>query len=52
MVDNGTVSREYGPIRAIPTTFIINKKGQVEYVAPGLVTKEKIEPILIKLANR
>lgn len=52
MVDNRNVSREYGPIRSIPTTFIINKKGQVEYVAPGMVTKEIIEPILIKLANR
>ncbi|PAU94431.1 alkyl hydroperoxide reductase [Aliifodinibius salipaludis] len=52
MVDNGSISNEYGPIRAIPTTFIINKKGQVEYVAPGMVTKEKLQPILEKLANR
>lgn len=52
MVDDGNVSRQYGPIRAIPTTLIINKKGQVEYVAPGMLTKEKLKPILIKLANR
>lgn len=52
MVDDGNVSRQYGPIRAIPTTFIINKKGKVEYVAPGMLTKEKLKPILTKLANR
>ena len=52
MVDDGHVSRQYGPIRAIPTTLIINKKGQVEYVAPGMLTKEKLKPILTKLANR
>lgn len=52
MVDDGKVTREYGPIRAIPTTFIINKKGQVEYVAPGMLTKDKLQPILEKLAAR
>lgn len=52
MVDDGSVSREYGPIRAIPTTFVINKKGKVEYVAPGMLTKEKLKPILQKLAAR
>ncbi|NGP87665.1 TlpA disulfide reductase family protein [Fodinibius halophilus] len=52
MVDDDNVSRKYGPIRAIPTTLIINKKGQVEYVAPGMLTKEKLKPILTKLANR
>jgi cytochrome c biogenesis protein CcmG/thiol:disulfide interchange protein DsbE len=52
MVDDGNVSRQYGPIRVIPTTLIINKKGQVEYVAPGMLTKEKLKPILKKLASR
>ena len=52
MVDDGNVSSQYGPIRAIPTTLIINKKGQVEYVAPGMLTKEKLKPILTKLADR
>jgi len=52
MVDNGTVSRKYGPIRAIPTSFIINKKGKVEYVAPGMLNKKKLKPILLKLARR
>lgn len=52
MLDDGRVSRDYGPIRAIPTTFIINKKGKVEYVAPGMLTKERLKPILKKLASR
>ncbi len=52
MVDNGSVAQQYGPIRSIPTTFILNKKGEVEYVAPGMLTKEKLQPILQKLANR
>lgn len=52
MVDNGSVAQQYGPIRSIPTTFILNKKGQVEYVAPGMLTKEKLQPILEKLAAR
>ena len=52
MVDDGTVSRKYGPIRAVPTTFIINKLGKVEYVAPGRLTKERLQPILQKIAQR
>lgn len=52
MVDDGSVSRQYGPIRAIPTSFIINKKGKVEYVAPGMLNRKKLKPILLKLARR
>lgn len=52
MVDDGRVNRKYGPIRSIPTTFIINKKGKVEYVAPGMINKEKLQPILTRIASR
>lgn len=52
VVDNGVVEQSYGPFRGIPTTFIINKRGQVEYIAPGRVTKEMIKPALQELANR
>lgn len=52
MVDDGTVSRKYGPIRAVPTTFIINKLGKIEYVAPGRLTKKRLKPILQKMAQR
>lgn len=52
MVDDGTVRQKYGPFRGIPTTFIINKKGKIEYVAPGMVNREALKPALEKLANR
>lgn len=52
VVDDGTVRQKYGPFRGIPTTFIINKMGKVEYVAPGMIQKQKLQPILKKLASR
>jgi len=52
VVDDGTVRQKYGPFRGIPTTFIINKIGKVEYVAPGMIRKQKLQPILKKLAAR
>lgn len=52
MIDNGTVIRQYGPVRGIPTTFIINKKGKVEYATVGMLNTKALKPVLIKLANR
>ena len=52
MVASREVRSQYGPIRAVPTTLIINKRRQVEYVAAGMLTKEKLKPILQKLAQR
>lgn len=52
MVANQSFSEKYGPFRAIPTTFIINKLGKVEYIGAGMLTKEKLKPILQKLAQR
>ena len=52
MVDNGVVAREYGPIQGIPMSFIINRQGQVEYLLPGMVTKEMLQPLLEELAER
>jgi cytochrome c biogenesis protein CcmG/thiol:disulfide interchange protein DsbE len=52
VVDDGTINQKYGPFRGIPTTFIINKKGKVEYVAPGMINREALQPVLEKLANR
>jgi cytochrome c biogenesis protein CcmG/thiol:disulfide interchange protein DsbE len=51
VVDDGTVSRKYGPFRAVPTTFIINKKGKVAYVALGMLNKATLKPVLEKLAK-
>lgn len=52
VVDNGTIQKKYGPFRGIPTTFIINKKGKVEYVAPGMVNRKVLQPALEQLADR
>lgn len=52
VIDDGSVFEGYGPFRLIPTSYIINKKGQVEYVVPGMINEEKLKPILEKLASR
>jgi len=52
LVDDGTINNKYGPFRGIPTTFIINKKGKVEYVAPGMINRGILEPALDELVSR
>lgn len=52
MIDNGSVNAKYGPIRVVPTSFIINKQGKVAYVAPGMITKEMLKPVLDKLVKQ
>lgn len=52
VVDDGIIQQKYGPFQGIPTTFIINKKREIEYVAPGAVAKETLRPILQELADR
>lgn len=43
LVDNGKVSEMYGPIRSIPTTFIIDKSGNIAKMYIGFRTKETFE---------
>ncbi|MCC5913707.1 MAG: TlpA family protein disulfide reductase [Balneolaceae bacterium] len=52
MVDTGVVSRKYGPVQGIPMSFIINREGKVEYLLPGMVTKEMLQPLLEEVAQR
>jgi len=52
VVDDGTINLKYGPFRGIPTTFIINKKGKVEYMTTGLINQKALQPVLDKLASR
>jgi peroxiredoxin len=52
VLDDGTIRNKYGPLRGVPTTFIINKKGKIEYVTEGLMYKSRIKPVLEKLAHR
>jgi len=43
LVDDGNVSAAYGPIRSIPTTFIINKEGKIAKVYIGYRPKDVFE---------
>jgi len=52
VVDNGIISNLYGPIRGIPMSFVINREGKVEYVIPGMINKETLQPVLERLVNQ
>ena len=43
LIDDGLVSESYGPIRSIPTTFIIDKKGDIVEKIIGARKKEFFE---------
>lgn len=43
LVDDGNVSNLYGPIRSIPTTFILDKSGRIVKMYIGLRPKETFE---------
>lgn len=49
VVDDGTIFDKYGPYRGIPTTFFINRVGEIEYVAPGMIPEQMLRPILLEL---
>ncbi len=51
MVDQKGVSDLYGPIMGLPSTFVIDRKGIVRYFAPGMLSREALEPVLEKLLN-
>jgi cytochrome c biogenesis protein CcmG/thiol:disulfide interchange protein DsbE len=43
LVDDGKVSNLYGPIRSIPTTFILDKSGKIVKMYIGFRTKDVFE---------
>ena len=43
LVDDGNVSAAYGPIRSIPTTFVIDKEGRIRKVYVGYRPKDVFE---------
>ena len=49
LIDDGIVSREYGPISGIPTTFIIDKEGNIVEKIVGARRKAYFERIVIPL---
>lgn len=43
LIDDGKVSGAYGPIRSIPTTFVIDKSGKIVKMYIGFRPKETFE---------
>jgi cytochrome c biogenesis protein CcmG/thiol:disulfide interchange protein DsbE len=43
LIDDGNVSAAYGPIRSIPTTFVIDKSGKIARVYIGYRPKDVFE---------
>ena len=44
VIDDGSIMDKYGPTMGIPTTYVINKKGNLEYFAVGALTNKELEP--------
>lgn len=51
VIDDGTIMDKYGPTMGIPTTYIINKKGNLEYFAVGALTNKELEPRIKNLLS-
>jgi len=43
LIDDGNVSAAYGPIRSIPTTFVIDREGKIQKVYIGYRHKDVFE---------
>lgn len=50
-LDDGTVERLYGPTATLPTTFVIDRAGDVTHYIPGMITRDQIEPMLRPLLD-
>ena len=51
VIDDGTIMDKYGPTMGIPTTYIIGKKGNLQYFAVGAVTNKELEPRIQQLLS-
>ena len=49
VLDDGSVSAAYGPLTGLPMTFLIDRAGEVRSYAPGMVTRDMIEPEIAAL---
>lgn len=50
-IDDGSIMDKYGPTMGIPTTYIVNKKGNLQYFAVGALTQKELEPRINRLLN-
>ena len=46
VLDNGSVAREYGGVRAIPTTFFVDQKKNIARKHVGYLSAEQLEKIV------
>ena len=51
VVDDGTVDRLYGPTVSLPTTFVIDRDGNVAHYLPGMILRPDLEPLLLPLLD-
>ena len=51
VIDDGTIMDKYGPTMGIPTSYIIDKEGNLRYFALGALTEKELEPRLLTLLN-
>lgn len=49
VIDDGTIMDKYGPTMGIPTSYIIDKQGNLRYFSVGALTKKELEPRLQEL---
>lgn len=49
VIDDGSIMDKYGPTMGIPTTYVIDKEGNLRYFAVGALTKKELEPRIQKL---
>ncbi len=50
-VDDGTVDGLYGPTASFPTTFVIDREGNVAHYVPGMILRDDLEPLLRPLLD-
>lgn len=50
-VDDGTVEGLYGPTVSLPTTFVIDRDGNVAHYIPGMILRDDLEPLLRPLLD-
>ncbi|WP_095508732.1 TlpA disulfide reductase family protein [Rubrivirga marina] len=50
-VDDGTVDGLYGPTVSLPTTFVIDREGNVAHYVPGMILRDDLEPLLRPLLD-
>lgn len=51
VIDDGSIMDKYGPTMGIPTSYVIDKEGNLRYFAVGALTQKELEPKLVKLLN-